>query len=60
MSEREQTGIRTLAKAFETLPDGKKEFLLGYAEGVIAARDPDERALQEHGPGEKDSESPSN
>ena len=30
MSERQQTGIRTLAEVFQSLPDGKKEFLLGY------------------------------
>ena len=40
MTEKKQTGIRTLAEAFQALPDGKKEFLLGYAEGVIAARGP--------------------
>lgn len=40
MDERKQTGIRTLAEAFQALPDGKKEYLLGFAEGVIAAREP--------------------
>lgn len=40
MSGREKTVCKTLAEAFEALPDGKKEYLLGFAEGVIAARDP--------------------
>lgn len=39
MSEREKTSVQTLAEAFEALPDGKKEYLIGFAEGVIAARD---------------------
>lgn len=28
--------LKPLAKAFEVLPNEKKEFLLGYAEGVAA------------------------
>ena len=36
MSEREKKIAENLAKACEILPDGKKEFLLGYAEGVAA------------------------
>ena len=42
MSGREKTVCKTLAEAFEALPDGKKEYLLGFAEGVIAARGPEE------------------
>lgn len=36
MSEKEKRTAETLAKALEALPDEKKEFLLGYAEGVTA------------------------
>ena len=36
MSEREKQMAENLAKACELLPDDKKEFLLGYAEGVAA------------------------
>ena len=36
MSEREKKLADTIAKASEYLPDGKREFLLGYAEGVAA------------------------
>ena len=32
----------TLAEAFEALSDNKKEYLLGFAEGVIAARGPED------------------
>lgn len=47
MDERKQTGIRTLAEAFQALPDGKKEYLLGFAEGVIAAREPPTEAQED-------------
>lgn len=36
MSEREKQIAEKLAAACEHLPDDKKEFLLGYAEGVAA------------------------
>ncbi len=36
MSEKEKQIAEKLAAACEALPDGKKEFLLGYAEGVAA------------------------
>lgn len=36
MSEKEKDTAKALADAFEALPDNKKEFLLGYAEGVAA------------------------
>ena len=42
MSDKRREGVRTLAEAFEALPESKKEFLLGYAEGVIAARKPEQ------------------
>ena len=36
MSEREKQIAEKLAAACEQLPEGKKEFLMGYAEGVAA------------------------
>lgn len=36
MSEREKQIAENLVDAFTKLPDSKKEFLLGYAEGVAA------------------------
>lgn len=36
MNENERRIAESLAVALETLPDSKKEFLLGYAEGVAA------------------------
>ena len=36
MSEREKQIAEKLAAACEQLPESKKEFLLGYAEGVAA------------------------
>lgn len=39
MSEREKQIAENLAEAVAKLPDNKKEFLLGYAEGVAAMTD---------------------
>ena len=36
MSEKEHSIAESLARACELLPDGKKEYLIGYAEGVVA------------------------
>lgn len=36
MTENERRIAESLAVALELLPDSKKEFLLGYAEGVAA------------------------
>lgn len=36
MNENERRIAESLAVALEMLPDSKKEFLLGYAEGVAA------------------------
>lgn len=36
MSSVEKKIIETIASAFQVLPDEKKEYLLGYAEGVAA------------------------
>ena len=40
MDEQKRNGIRTLAEAFEQLPDDKKEILLAYGEGMAAALAP--------------------
>ena len=53
MSKKEKTICKTLAEAFEALSDNKKEYLLGFAEGVIAARGPDDDQGQDK---EKDKE----
>lgn len=47
MENTKRTNVQTLAEAFEALPDGKKEYLLGFAEGVIAARGPDDEQGQD-------------
>lgn len=36
MSEKERNIAESLTRACELLPDGKKEYLIGYAEGVAA------------------------
>lgn len=42
MKTEKRTKVQTLAEAFEALSDNKKEYLLGFAEGVIAARSPED------------------
>lgn len=37
MSEREKQIAEKLGKTFELLPDSKKEYFLGYADGAAAA-----------------------
>lgn len=48
MSENERRIAESLALALEMLPDSKKEFLLGYAEGVAAMA---ARREADNGPG---------
>lgn len=36
MSDVEKKAAETLANAFNALPENKREFLIGYAEGVAA------------------------
>ena len=38
MSEQERQVVQSLAAAFDALPDNKKEYLLGFAEGVAAMK----------------------
>ena len=40
MSEKEKELAQNIVDAIQKLPDGKKEFLLGYAEGVAAMAKP--------------------
>lgn len=55
MAEKEKKAAETLAKAVNVLPEGKVEYLLGFAEGAVAAT---ERKTcsepQEPGPGSTD------
>lgn len=44
MDERKK--IKTLAEAFEQLPDDKKEILLAYGEGMAAALAPRKESAQ--------------
>ena len=37
MSEEQKKVAKIMTEAIEALPDSKKEYLLGYAEGVLAA-----------------------
>lgn len=46
MSEREKRIAENLADAVSRLPDSKKEFLLGYAEGVAAMADKAKEAAE--------------
>ena len=38
MTEMQEKILESLKKAMEELPEGKLEFLRGYAEGVVAQR----------------------
>ena len=38
MSEKHKTDVEKLTEAMSILPEDKRSFLIGYAEGVIAAR----------------------
>ena len=50
MSEKERNIAESLTRACELLPDGKKEYLIGYAEGVAAMAE----KAKEHTNGEKE------
>ena len=39
MSEQEKNVSKTLTDAFDALPENKKEYLLGFAEGVAAMKE---------------------
>lgn len=42
MSEQEKAVAQNIVKAFEALPDDKKEYLIGFAEGVAAMKSKEE------------------
>ena len=48
MSKEEKQLMEQTAKAFEVLPPEKKEYLIGYAEGVEAMRELLKRAEQKN------------
>lgn len=37
MSEKEKAIVQRIAEAFKRMPDGRREYLLGFAEGVLHA-----------------------
>lgn len=37
MSEKEKTAAKKIAEAMNILPENKRGYIIGYAEGVIAA-----------------------
>lgn len=39
MAKDEKKAVKTISKAFEVLPEIKKEYLIGFAEGVVAAKE---------------------
>lgn len=41
-----QKNVERIAEAFDRLPENKAEFLMGYAEGVIAASDKSKTAAE--------------
>ncbi len=45
MSKKEKEIIQSITKAVATLPEDKREFILGYAEGVLAMAE-QQRELQ--------------
>jgi hypothetical protein len=38
MNEQEKAVVQSIVKAFDALPDEKKEYLIGFAEGVAAMK----------------------
>ena len=50
MSDKEKTIAKKLEKALPSIPDAKKEYFMGFAEGVEAAnKAAQERQEQTHG-----------
>ena len=49
MSERDKEILSKLAAACEVLPEGKREFLIGYAEGVVAMKKKEQEAKRSEG-----------
>ena len=47
MSKEEKKSIAKLAEAFRALPNGKKEYLIGFAEGVISISQKDKTEQKE-------------
>jgi hypothetical protein len=42
MNEQEKAVVQSIVKAFDALPDEKKEYLIGFAEGVAAMKSKEE------------------
>lgn len=47
MSEKEKAIAERLAEAFEALPESKREYLLGYADGVAGTQPKQEEEKQD-------------
>ena len=43
MKSKDRDAVKTISEAFQALPDDKKEYLIGYAEGVAAAKKQEEK-----------------
>lgn len=46
MSEKEKTICKNLEKALSSIPEAKKEYFLGFAEGVDAAKKKQEESQE--------------
>lgn len=47
MKSIDKKAVKTLSEAFQALPDNKKEYLIGFAEGVVAAKKQDDEKKPE-------------
>jgi hypothetical protein len=47
MSEQEKATAQNIVNALDAMPDNMKEYLLGVADGILAARERKERTEQE-------------
>ena len=43
MSEQEKATVQNIVSAFDSMPNSMKEYLLGVADGIVAAREHSER-----------------
>lgn len=47
MTKEEKVAAKNLAEAFVALPDNKREYLMGFAEGVAAMKSKEEQKEEE-------------
>lgn len=48
MKSKDRDAVKTISEAFQALPDDKKEYLIGFAEGVVAAKKAGRKGGQAH------------